>query len=106
MGVGHGHCARPGTLDVGGRGDARRQVLWVGVRCDPDVAGAREAARGRCRSDRPDQSSWCITCRPTRPWLGWSKASGTVPMTVKPNAFQSVTAGVLVSTTALNCMLR
>ncbi len=37
----------------GGEGQARWQkaldglpVLWVGVRCDPDVAAAREAARG------------------------------------------------------------
>ena len=46
-----------------------------------------------------------MTCRPTRPCVAESKASGTVPITSKPTLRQSATARVLVSTTALNCML-
>jgi ATP-dependent Lon protease len=47
-----------------------------------------------------------ITCRPTRPCSGWSKASGAVPITSNPSDFHRRTAGSLTWTTALNWMPR
>ncbi len=40
--------------------------------------------------------------RPTKPWLGERNASGTVPTIANPRLSQSLTAAVLLSTTALN----
>lgn len=77
-----------------------------------DVARCRRApgTRRTPSGTRParttaDQNFWYITCSPTRPWARLSKASGTIPIVSKPSECHSFTATVLLSTTALNCML-
>lgn len=70
--------------------------------------GTTRPGCGPCpRRSRDDgaQSARYMMWRPTSPCFGWSKASGTVPMTVKPREVHRATAG-LVSTTALKTMDR
>ena len=52
------------------------------------------------------QSRRYMTCRPTRPFVLLSNASGTVARMSKPSDCHSRTATTFVSTTALNCMPR
>lgn len=71
---------------------------WTALR--PSAPAAREPGVSAGQT-----SGLCITCRPTGPWRGWSKASGIVARTVNPREVHRRTAG-LVSTTALKTMAR
>ena len=48
------------------------------------LTGSRPGARAHLRA-APDQSDRNITCRPTKPCSGWSKAPGTVVRISKPS---------------------